>query len=113
MTRKPKLTRVEKLLEAARKRPSPTCPDRRQLDLIEYVSTRENSRPLPAWMRRYLRYWRASMPKPLQQELGIGADIDPEVAQALIDLIEMGLVVDSGLRRNGRIVWCAVPEMKN
>jgi hypothetical protein len=41
MTRKPKLTRVEKLLEAARKRPSPTCPDRRQLDLIEYVSTRE------------------------------------------------------------------------
>ena len=41
----------------------------------------------------------------------IGADIDPEVAQALIDLIEMGLVVDSGLRRNGRIVWCAVPEM--
>jgi hypothetical protein len=38
---------------------------------------------------------------------------DPEIAQALADLIEMGLVVDSGQRRfqNGRwrIVWVAVP----
>ncbi len=38
---------------------------------------------------------------------------DPEIDQALADLIEMGLVVDSGERRfqNGkwRIVWIAVP----
>jgi predicted transcriptional regulator len=38
---------------------------------------------------------------------------NPEIAQALVDLVEMGLVVDSGQRRfeNGkwRIVWVAVP----
>jgi len=39
---------------------------------------------------------------------------NPEIGQALADLIEMGLVVDSGQRKfqNGRwqIVWVAVPE---
>jgi hypothetical protein len=38
---------------------------------------------------------------------------DPEIAQALADLVDMGLVVDSGQRKfqNGRwqIVWVAVP----
>ena len=38
---------------------------------------------------------------------------DPEIDQALADLVEMGLVVDSGQRRfqNGkwRIVWVTVP----
>ena len=38
---------------------------------------------------------------------------DPEINQALADLVEMGLVVDSGQRRfqNGkwRVVWVAVP----
>jgi hypothetical protein len=31
-------THVERLLEAARKHPSPTCRDRQQLDLISYVN---------------------------------------------------------------------------
>ena len=33
-----------------------------------------------------------------------------EIRQALASLIEKGLVVDSGLRRNGQIVWVAVSE---
>jgi hypothetical protein len=33
-------TYVERLLEAARKHPSPTCRDRQQLDLISYVNER-------------------------------------------------------------------------
>ncbi|MGC2462455.1 MAG: hypothetical protein WA446_16010 [Steroidobacteraceae bacterium] len=48
---------------------------------------------------------------------GYGIDIpNSEIAQALADLIEMGLVVDSGQRRfqNGkwRIVWMLVPPEK-
>ena len=49
-------------------------------------------------------------PKPSDYGIEIS---DPEIAQALADLVEMGLVVDSGQRRfqNGkwRIVWVAVP----
>ena len=36
-----------------------------------------------------------------------------EIQQALAALAEKGLIVDSGLRRNGQIVWVAVPEKKN
>jgi hypothetical protein len=50
-------------------------------------------------------------------DYGISGDIDPDIGQALAELIEMGLIVDSGKRRriNGkmRIVWVAVPELKN
>ena len=35
-----------------------------------------------------------------------------EIRQALASLIEKGLVVDSGLRRNGQIVWVAVSEKR-
>jgi len=49
-------------------------------------------------------------PKPSDYDIEIS---DPEIAQALADLVEMGLVVDSGQRRfqNGkwRVVWVAVP----
>lgn len=34
----PKLSRVEKLLDAARKNPSRTCRDPKQLDLIEFAA---------------------------------------------------------------------------
>ena len=48
-------------------------------------------------------------PKP--SDYGIGGG-DPEIDQTLADLVEMGLVVDSGHRKfqNGkwRIVWIAV-----
>jgi hypothetical protein len=38
------------------------------------------------------------------------AGCDPEFAEAAIGLIKAGLVVDSGQRRNGQIVWMtAVP----
>jgi hypothetical protein len=50
-------------------------------------------------------------------DYGISHDIDPDIAQAIAELIEMGLVVDSGERRriNGkiRIAWVAVPELEN
>ena len=50
-------------------------------------------------------------PKP--SDYGIGGG-DPEIDQTLADLVEMGLVVDSGHRKfqNGkrRIVWIAVPR---
>jgi hypothetical protein len=50
--------------------------------------------------------------RPKPSDYGIDGG-DPEISQALADLIEMGLVVDSGQRRfqNGRwqIVWVAVP----
>ena len=49
-------------------------------------------------------------PKPSDYDIEIS---DREIAQALADLVEMGLVVDSGQRRfqNGkwRVVWVAVP----
>ena len=32
-----KLSKVEKLLEAVRRKSSPTCRDRRQLDLVEFA----------------------------------------------------------------------------
>ena len=45
-------------------------------------------------------------------DYSISGDIDPDIGQALAELIEMGLIVDSGKRRriNGkmRIVWVAV-----
>jgi hypothetical protein len=51
--------------------------------------------------------------RPKPSDYGIEMS-DPEIAQALADLVEMGLVVDSGRRRfqNGkwRIVWVAVPR---
>ena len=55
-----------------------------------------------------------TQPKPSDYAIDIP---NSEIAQALADLIEMGLVVDSGQRRfqNGkwRIVWVAVPpEMR-
>ena len=50
--------------------------------------------------------------RPKPSDYGIDGS-DPEFDQALADLVEMGLVVDSGQRRfqNGkwRIVWIAVP----
>jgi hypothetical protein len=51
------------------------------------------------------------MSKP--SDYGIEMD-DPLLAQALADLIDQGLIVDSGMRRQGRdgkpaIVWVAVP----
>jgi hypothetical protein len=50
--------------------------------------------------------------RPNPSDYGIDGG-DPEIDQALADLVEMGLVVDSGQRRfqNGkwRIVWIAVP----
>jgi hypothetical protein len=50
--------------------------------------------------------------RPKPSDYGIDGS-DPEFDQALADLVEMGLVVDSGQRRfqNGkwRIVWAAVP----
>ena len=50
--------------------------------------------------------------RPKPSDYGIDGG-EPEINQALADLIEMGLVVDSGRRRfqNGkwRIVWVAVP----
>ena len=52
-------------------------------------------------------------PQPSDYDIDIS---DPEIAQALADLIEMGLVVDSGQRRfkNGkwRVVWVVVPPEK-
>ncbi len=48
--------------------------------------------------------------RPKPSDYGIDGG-DPEINQALADLVEMGLVVDSGQRRfqNGkwRIVWAA------
>jgi hypothetical protein len=32
-----------------------------------------------------------------------------ELAQAILSLLEKGLIVDSGERRNGQIVWVAAP----
>jgi hypothetical protein len=32
-----------------------------------------------------------------------------EIQQAIAELVEKGLVMDSGLRENGRIVWVRVP----
>ena len=53
---------------------------------------------------------REGRPKP--SDYGIDGG-DPEIDQALADLVEMGLVVDSGQRRfqkgKWRIVWVAVP----
>jgi hypothetical protein len=53
--------------------------------------------------------------RPKPSDYGIDGG-DPEIDQALADLVEMGLVVDSGQRRfqNGkwRIVWVAVPPEK-
>lgn len=53
---------------------------------------------------------KAMRPKP--SDYGIDGG-DPEIAQALADLVQMGMVIDSGQRRfqNGkwRIVWAAVP----
>jgi hypothetical protein len=50
--------------------------------------------------------------RPKPSDYGIDGG-DPEFDQALADLVEMGLVVDSGQRRfqNGkwRIVWVTVP----
>jgi hypothetical protein len=40
MTRKPKLTSVERLLEKARKNPSPTCNDPRQLSIEDSIKQR-------------------------------------------------------------------------
>lgn len=36
-----------------------------------------------------------------------------EIGQALAELAEKGLIVDSGRRRNGQIVWVALPEKKD
>lgn len=53
--------------------------------------------------------------RPKPSDYGIDVP-NSEIAQALADLIEMGLVVDSGERRfqNGkwRIMWVAVPPEK-
>ena len=53
---------------------------------------------------------RTMRPKP--SDYGIEMS-NPEIAQALVALVEMGLVVDSGQRRfedgKWRIVWVAVP----
>jgi hypothetical protein len=38
---------------------------------------------------------------------------DPDLRDALISLIRDGLVVDSGRRRNGRIVWVASCNLTN
>ena len=38
---------------------------------------------------------------------------DEELMIALAGLIKKGLIVDSGKRRDGQIVWVAVPEKKN
>jgi hypothetical protein len=50
--------------------------------------------------------------RPNPSDYGIDGG-DPEIDQALADLVEMGLVVDSGQRRfqdgKWRIVWVAVP----
>jgi hypothetical protein len=50
--------------------------------------------------------------RPMPSDYGIDGD-NPEINQALADLVQMGLVVDSGQRRfqNGKwqIVWAAVP----
>jgi hypothetical protein len=51
------------------------------------------------------------MKKP--SDYGISDETDPHIAMALAQLIEQGFVVDSGKRRNGRIVWVAVPETRN
>jgi hypothetical protein len=52
----------------------------------------------------------AMRPKPSDYGIDGGS---PEIDQALADLVEMGLVVDSGERRfqkgEWRIVWVAVP----
>jgi hypothetical protein len=39
--RKPKLSRVERLLQAARRNPSSTCHDARQRDIIEFINNRD------------------------------------------------------------------------
>ena len=56
------------------------------------------------------KHQQAMRPKP--SDYGIDGGY-PEIDQALAELVEMGLVVDSGERRfeNGqwRIVWVAVP----
>jgi hypothetical protein len=57
--------------------------------------------------------WQMTAKTKTPADYGIGADVDPDVAEAMVELIENGLIVDSGKRRNGRIVWVAVPETKN
>ena len=51
--------------------------------------------------------------RPKPSDYGIEGG-DPEIAQALAELVAMGLVVDSGRRRfekgKWRIVWVAVPR---
>ena len=41
------------------------------------------------------------------------AGCDPEIAEAVLELIKMGLVVDSGRRRNGKILWVAASAASN
>jgi hypothetical protein len=36
-----------------------------------------------------------------------------QIRKARAELVAMGLIVDSGMRRNGEIVWVAVPKEKN
>jgi hypothetical protein len=38
---------------------------------------------------------------------------DPEIAEAVLELIKAGLVVDSGQRRNGQIVWMTAAPPKD
>ena len=46
----------------------------------------------------------------LEQEF---AGLDPEIAEAILELIKRGLVVDSGRRRNGKILWVAACHKAN
>lgn len=46
-------------------------------------------------------------------DYGIPDDGDPDLAEALMNLIDAGKIVDSGQRRHGQIVWVAVPEVKH
>jgi hypothetical protein len=42
-----------------------------------------------------------------------GMDDESEIAQAIISLLEQGLIKDSGRRRDGLIVWVPVEQARH
>ena len=57
--------------------------------------------------------------RPMRIDHNDGADNNGElptleqIQQTVTELAAMGLIYDTGRRRNRRIVWAAVPERKN
>jgi hypothetical protein len=56
----------------------------------------------------------AAKAKCIQQELTMTTEYSSEeLQQAIADLVEMGLIMDSGERRNGQVVYVATPLGKS